>query len=51
MPSIPGAGNQKNSCSKEQLALPNLKGSGFVFHICKIHSPASNKQNKVPLFF
>ncbi|MDQ0637911.1 hypothetical protein QF042_001476 [Pedobacter sp. W3I1] len=26
-----GQGNQKNSCRKEQIALPNLKRSGFVF--------------------
>jgi hypothetical protein len=26
-----GRRNQKNSCRKEQIALPNLKRSGFVF--------------------
>jgi hypothetical protein len=29
-PSIPGAGKSKNRCKIEQLALPNIKRSGFV---------------------
>ncbi len=43
-------GNQKNSCKTEQLALPNLKRSGFVKISLKL-SLSRNEQNKVPLFF
>ncbi|WP_205945117.1 hypothetical protein, partial [Pedobacter psychrodurus] len=43
--------NQKNRCRKEQIALPSLKRSGFVFEVCKNFHLAIPTQNKVPLFF
>jgi hypothetical protein len=46
-----GQENQKNSCKIVQIALPNLKRSGFVLiSIYSIFHEYST-QNEVPLFF
>ena|GEM_PF-6021706 len=42
--------DQKNSCRIGQMAIPNLKRSGFV-KIPLNFSLSRNEQNKVPLFF
>jgi hypothetical protein len=46
-----GRRNQKNGCTILQMALPNLKRSGFVFISTNLIAKEHRTQNEVPLFF